>query len=184
MAVLVGSQSFFGGIGTLARASLAGGLPREVLERVTEADWGPDGTLAVVKQGQNKMELEFPLGTKLHEAKSIWSMRVSPKGDRVAFFESRAPGVASTGELVVVDRSFKTTTLAKPLIALGLAWSPPGDEVWFSGARSDGPPAIRAVSLSGRERLVERVPAPLKINDISRNGRVLVTKGLNLGGIT
>ena len=55
--------------------------------------------------------------------------------------------------------------------------------MWFSGARSDGPPAIRAVSLSGRERLVERT-APLKINDISRNGRVLVTKGLNLGGIT
>ena len=89
MAILLGSQSFFGGIGTLARASLAGGLPREVLERVTEADWGPDGTLAVVKQGKNKMELEFPIGTKLHEAKSIWSMRVSPKGDRVAFFESR-----------------------------------------------------------------------------------------------
>ena len=64
MAVLLGPQSFFGGIGTLARASLAGGLPREVLERVTEADWGPDGALAVVKQGENKMELEFPVGTR------------------------------------------------------------------------------------------------------------------------
>ena len=31
---------------------------------------------------------------------------------------------------------------------------------------------------------MERVPAPLKLDDISRNGRVLVTKGLNLGGIT
>ena len=30
-----GTQSFFEGMGTLARASLAGGLPREVLERVT-----------------------------------------------------------------------------------------------------------------------------------------------------
>jgi hypothetical protein len=56
--------------------------------------------------------------------------------------------------------------------------------VWFSGARLDGPPAIRAVSLSGEERLVERVPAPLRIDDISRDGRVLVMKGLNLGGIT
>ena len=44
----------------------------------------------MVKQGENKMELEFPVGTKLHEARSIWSMRVSPKGDRVAFFESAA----------------------------------------------------------------------------------------------
>ena len=97
MAVLLGPQSFFGGIGTLARASLAGGLPREVLERVTEADWGPDGALAVVKRGKNKMELEFPVGTKLHEARSIWSMRVSPKGDRVAFFESSAPGIGGNG---------------------------------------------------------------------------------------
>ncbi len=81
MAVLLGPQSFFGGIGTLARASLAGGLPREVLEGVTEADWGPDGALAVVKRRENRMELEFPVGTKLHEATSIWSMRVSPAGD-------------------------------------------------------------------------------------------------------
>jgi serine/threonine protein kinase len=184
MAVLLGTQSFFGGVGTLARASLAGGLPREVLESVTEADWGPDGALAVVKRRADRMELEFPVGTRLHEARSIWSVRVSPKGDRVAFFESHAPGVGAIGELVVVDRSLNRTTLAKPLIALGIAWSPNGNEVWFGGARSDGPPAIRAVSLSGRERIVERVPAPLMIDDISRDGRVLVTKGLNLGGIT
>jgi hypothetical protein len=184
MAVLLGTQSFFGGFGTLARASLAGGLPRDVLESVTEADWGPDGTLAVVKRRGNRMELEFPVGTKLHEARSIWSMRVSPRGDRVAFFESQAPGIGAMGQVVVVDRSLNRTTLTKGLTALGLAWPPRADEVWFSGARSDGPPAIRAVSLAGRERLLERVPANLMIDDISRDMRVLVTKGLNLGGIT
>jgi eukaryotic-like serine/threonine-protein kinase len=184
MAVLLGRQSFFEGIGTLARASLAGGLPREVMEGVTEADWGPDGTLAVVKRRGNRMELEFPLGTKLHEATSIWSMRVSPTGDKIAFFEAAAPSVGGAGELVVMDRSRRRTPLAKASIALGIAWPPSGNEVWFSGARSDGPPTIRAVSLSGRERLVERVPAPLKVDDISRDGRVLAMKGLNLGGIT
>ena len=183
MAILRGPQSFSGGLGTLAQASLAGGLPREVLERVTEADWSRDGALAVVKQEPGAMVLEFPVGTKLHEARTIWSMRVSPSGDRVAFFESDAPGVAATGTLILVDRSSKSTTLANPLMALGLAWSPRADEVWFTGARSDGPPSIRAVSLSGKERLVERVPAPLKIDDISRDGRVLVTKGMNLGGM-
>ena len=184
MAVLLGTQSFFGGIGTLARASLAGGLPREVLESVTEADWSPDGALAVVRLRETRMELEFPVGTRLHEATSIWSMRVSPKGDRVAFFESQAPNVASIGVVVVVDRSLNKVTLTQPLSGLGLAWSPRGDEVWFSGARSDGPPTIRAVSLSGIERIVARVPAPLKVDDISRDGRVLLTKGMNLGGIT
>src|ERR1700733_2573479 len=34
--------------GTLARAPLAGGSPRELLEDVRWADWGPDGQLAVV----------------------------------------------------------------------------------------------------------------------------------------
>lgn len=185
MAVLLGRQFFFEGLGTLVRTSLAGGLPREVLEGVTEADWGPDGSLAVVKRRENKMELEFPLGTKLHEARSIWSMRVSPTGDKVAFFEAPAPSVGAAGELVVMDRSGKRTTLAKVSVALGIAWPPSGNEVWFSGARSDGPPTIRAVSLSsGRERFVDRVPAPLKIEDISRDGRVLAMKGLNLGGIT
>jgi predicted Ser/Thr protein kinase len=184
MAVLVGRQFFFEGIGTLVRASLAGGLPREVLESVTEADWRPDGTLAVVKRRENRMELEFPVGTKLHEATSIWSMRVSPTGDKVAFFESPAPSVGGAGELVVMDRSGKRTTLAKASIALGIAWPSSGSEVWFSGARFDGPPTIRAVSLSGRERLVERVPSPLRLDDISRDGRVLVMKGLNVGGIT
>ena len=183
MAVLSGRQSFFEGFGTLARASIAGGLPRQVLESVTEADWGPDGTLAVVKRHGNMMELEFPVGTRLHQARSIWSMRVSPRGDRVAFFEADAPSVAAAGELVVMDRARRKTTLAKLSIALGVAWPSSGNEVWFSGARADGPPTIRAVSLSGRERLVERVPAPLKIDDISRDGHVLVTKGLNLGGI-
>jgi Tol biopolymer transport system component len=183
MAILQGPQSFSGGLGTLAHASLAGGLPREVLESVAEADWSRDGALAVVTRRPGAMVLEFPIGTKLHEARTIWSMRVSPNGDRVAFFESDAPGVGTTGMLVVVDRSSKSTTLAKPLMALGLAWSPRGDEVWFTGARSDGPPSIRAVSLSGKERVVERVPSPLRIDDISRDGRVLVMKGVNLGGI-
>jgi eukaryotic-like serine/threonine-protein kinase len=184
MAVLLGRQFFFEGLGTLVRTSLAGGLPREVMEGVTEADWGPDGALAVVKRRENRMELEFPIGTKLHEAGSIWSMRVSPTGNKVAFFEAPAPSVGGAGELVVMDRSGRRTTLAKASPALGIAWPSSGNEVWFSGARSDGPPTIRAVSLSGRERLVERVPAPLRVDDISRDGRVLVMKGLNLGGIT
>jgi hypothetical protein len=111
-------------------------------------------------------------------------MRVSPKGDRVAFFESQGPWPSVTGDLVVMDFSNERRVLASGLVALGLAWQPAGDEVWFTAARSDGAPAIRAVSLFGKERLVARVPAPLMLDDISRDGRVLLTKGLNLGGIT
>jgi dipeptidyl aminopeptidase/acylaminoacyl peptidase len=120
----------------------------------------------------------------VHEASAIWSMRVSPDGARIAFFQSAGPLEAVAGDLVVVDRSSRKTTLAKGLIALGLAWSPDNDEIWFTAARADGAPAIRAVSMSGSERLIDRVPAFLRIDDVSRDRRVLVTKGLRLGGIT
>jgi hypothetical protein len=45
MLVLLGGQLYFMGrnTGTLARAPLVGGMPREVLEGVEYADWGSDG---------------------------------------------------------------------------------------------------------------------------------------------
>src|SRR6185503_11142637 len=50
MAIIL-SRSYWGRVpGTLARVSLAGGAPRELLKQVSMADWGPDGTnLAVVR---------------------------------------------------------------------------------------------------------------------------------------
>ena len=54
MAVLLNSQQLYHSVrrGTLARMPLGGGAPREMLENVQEADWGPDGSLAVVGVGQ------------------------------------------------------------------------------------------------------------------------------------
>ncbi|MGO9268678.1 MAG: protein kinase domain-containing protein [Terriglobia bacterium] len=61
LAVLLDSKAIgtWVSMGTLARAPLAGGAPRDVLERVQWADWGPDGsTLAVVRDfgGKNRLE--------------------------------------------------------------------------------------------------------------------------------
>ena len=52
----------------------------------------------------------------------------------------------------------------------GLAWSPKGDEVWFAEWG-----ALWAVSLTGKRRLVARFPGAVTLNDISRDGRVLLT---------
>ena len=183
MAVLLGMQNMLWGQGTVARASLAGGAPRELVEGAVDADWTPDGALAVVKRRENGTELEFPAGTKAYEAGAIWWMRVSPKGDRVAFFVAPTPWPEVRGDLVVVDRSLKRTTLAKGYTALGLAWAPAGDEVWFTGVQGRGAPAVHAASLAGRTRVIARVPAWLMLQDISRDGRVLLTKGLHLLGM-
>jgi Tol biopolymer transport system component len=72
--------------------------------------------------------------------------------------------------LRVVDLSGKTTTLATCESLHGLAWSPKGDEVWFTEWG-----LIRAVTLGGVERILARVPGPITINDVSPDGRVLVT---------
>jgi Tol biopolymer transport system component len=131
------------------------------------ADRGPDGRdLAVVRQDGVKRRLEYPIGNVLYESDTGISFpRVSPKGDRVAFRD----GVESR-VLRVVDLSGKTTILATGESVHGLAWSPKGDEVWFTEWG-----LIRAVTLGGAQRILTQVPGPITINDVSPDGRVLVT---------
>ena len=55
-------------VGTLARAPLAGGAPRPVLEDVEWADWSPDGnSLAVVRNVGGRDRLEYPIGKVFYE---------------------------------------------------------------------------------------------------------------------
>ena len=164
--------------GILARAPLAGGAPRELLERVHHADWAPGGSdIAVVRRlGPSKFVVEFPIGTPVYESESpIWNVRVSPNGDRIALSGMFGSGRA---DVMVIDRSGARTIPAKGWAWLrGIAWAPEGDEVWFTASRAGTrePPAIWAVSLSGRERLVARTPVELFLHDISADGRVLLT---------
>ena len=57
----------------------------------------------------------------------------------------------------------------------GLAWSPDGKEIWFTGTRFGSNRSLYAVSRNGRERLVNRVPATMTLQDISLQGHVLLT---------
>jgi sugar lactone lactonase YvrE len=69
----------------------------------------------------------------VYESLFLNFMRVSPQGDRVALLEWTEPG---KGDVIVVDRSGKKTTLSRGWVGLfGLAWSPKGDEVWFTATR-------------------------------------------------
>jgi Tol biopolymer transport system component len=161
------------GVGTLARASISGGAPRELLEKVLQADWAPDGkSLAVARRKQGRAVLEFPIGKTLCEVNSPWDIRVSPKSDLVAVIEEGA----GRSSIVVVDNAGKKRTLSTGWNrAHGLAWTPTGDEVWFTGSRSGQARALWAISLSGRERLLARVPGRLTLEDIASDGRVLMT---------
>ena len=165
--------------GTLARMPLVGGAPRQILEYVQWADWSPDGNgLAVVRDVGGRHRLEYPIGKVLYETGGwISHPRISPKGDTVAFIEHPLPG-DSIGSVAVVDLAGKERTISGEQTggAIGLAWSPRGDEVWFTATKIGIDRALYAVDLSRHERLVARVPADLTLQDTWRDGRVLLAR--------
>ena len=164
--------------GTLASVPLVGGTPREIMEDVFEADWSPNGKdLAIIHVVEGQYQLEYPIGTVLYKAPGwIEHIRVSPKGDMVAFIDHPVLTEIS-GSIVVADLTGKTKTLSAGWVsAKGLAWTPAGDEVWFSAGKTRNE-SIQAVTMSGHERLVFQGTGVLVIHDISRDGRVLVASG-------
>jgi len=162
------------GLGTLARIPLAGGTPREVSENVLQADWSRDGKdLAVIRVVNGKHRIEYPIGRVRYEtAHFIRDLRISPNGAEIAFIEPQAGAndislVGATGPPVTLARGWNRG-------ARGLAWSADGKEIWFTGTDTGAPPALHAVNRDGDIRLIQRVTGALVLQDISRNGDVLM----------
>ena len=165
--------------GTLARMPLVGGAPREVLENVQWADWSPDGSqLAIVRDVGGRNRLEYPVGKVLYETGGwISHPRISRHGDMIAFLDHPIQG-DSIGGVSVVDMAGKKRTVTEPYEggAIGLAWSPDGEEIWFTATQLGIDRALYSVSLSGKKRLVARVPADLTLQDALPDGRVLLAR--------
>jgi eukaryotic-like serine/threonine-protein kinase len=120
--------------------------------------------------------LEFPVGKVLYETiYPLDSPRVSPKGDSVAFVEHPFRG-DQRGSLAIVDLKGEKSRLSEDFSTIvTAAWSPRGDEIWFSAAAANEGIALRAVNLSGRQHIVARVPGNQVIEDVSSDGRVLLS---------
>src|SRR6266446_6873406 len=97
--------------GTLASVPLVGGTPREIMEDVFEADWSQTGKdLAIIHLVEGQYQLEYPIGKVLYKAPGwMEHIRVSPKGDMVAFIDHPVLTEIS-GSIVVADLNGKTKT--------------------------------------------------------------------------
>jgi len=173
-----------GGNKVLARMPIGGGAPREVLEQVQSADWGPDGdSLAVVHTVDGRDRIEFPIGRTLYEAQGWLSdLAVSPNGDRVAFAEHPV-AIDSRGDVAMIDLHGKRTVLSAGWEDIfGVHWTRGSNEVWFSASGGGGKTAgtdhaIFAATVDGNVRTVMSAPGSLDVEDIAPDGRVLVAHG-------
>jgi len=162
--------------GTLARSPLVGGSSREILNGVSTADWSPDGKdLAIIRRVNDHDRIEYPIGKVLIETAGYFShIRVSPKGDHIAFLDHPFYG-DNRGTAAVIDLQGKKTTLCEEMAAIeGLAWNPSGGEVWYTGSIHGEKFSLWATNLSGKSRRILQAPSDLTVHDVAPDGRVLL----------
>jgi eukaryotic-like serine/threonine-protein kinase len=163
--------------GMLARMPLAGGSPREVLEDVRSADWDARGELAVVHHVEGRDRIEYPIGNPIYQNDGGWisHLRISPRGDKLAFLNHPAPW-DDRGSVYSIDLRGRVTVLTAEFISEdGLAWSPDGKEVWFTGSQKGNNRNLFAVSLSGKVRQILDLPEGMTLQDVAPDGRALVS---------
>jgi len=182
MAVKLHPNTFgaFARPGTLATLPLTGGAPRELLNDVEAADFSTDGSqLAVVQRVNGQFSLQYPVGKVLFTS-PLWIShpRISPNGTRVAFLNH--PFGGDEGSVMVAEKSGTVRELSSGWLTLqGLAWSPDGKELWFSGTRVGLNRALYAVTLEGKERVVLRVPGQVTLRELSPSGQALISEAFD-----
>jgi eukaryotic-like serine/threonine-protein kinase len=164
--------------GTLARAPLGGGAPRELLRNIGGADWSPDGQqLAITRflPAERRWRLEYPIGTVILETDTwIERPRLSRDGSKILLLEHTTSG-NDRGTVVVVSLKGEKTVLT-PLYPsiVGNAWSPSGDEAWFTASLGGIRYDMMAVRPGGPVRQIAPAPASVIVEDVRPDGRTLL----------
>jgi hypothetical protein len=167
--------------GTLARVGPSGTAVQALLENVVAADWSRDAKeLAVVRDIGGEYSVEFPIGRLLHKTRErISSLRLSPDGQRFALFEGSSVSVLELNG-------------ARRVLATGwaygsqVAWSPDGEEVWFSGSTlvpTSTMTKLFAVTLDRKVRALDNSLGGVGLLDVSPAGHVLLRAGSGSKGM-
>jgi serine/threonine protein kinase len=181
LAILVDSEIIGGDPyarqGFVARASIHGGSPHKELKLVRYADFAPDRSVAVIRQRPGFYQgdfIEWPEGNEIVPAsrdRVVFSnLRISPLGKHLAYFIcGDKPGCA----VRIADKTGKTLAESRRYGSWGLAWSSSGNEVWYSVREGGGVQSVFAMDMTGRERLLFRVPGAFILHDVSKDGLIL-----------
>ena len=186
LAILINRRAGVGWIsrGTLATMPIAGGAAREVLENVQDADWDRGGkNLAIVHWTGKRCNLEFPIGTVIYGVTGghwLSDVRVSPRGDSLAFLEHPLEG-DDAGFVELVDLDGHKKIVSRFWFSVrGVAWDPSGDSLWFSASDAQGdhapPRAVYRLSLSGGLQRVVSESGNLTLHDLSRERGLLLSR--------
>ena len=172
------SDNSFTHTGTLAQLSVGADAPRDLLDNVEGADWTPDSNaLAVIHVVGGQTRLEYPIGKVLYQTPGwISHVRFSPKGDHLAFIDHNLLG-DDGGVISVIDLNGKKRDLTERWAsAFGLAWSPSGDEIWFTATATGFSRSLRGVSPAGKLREILGAPGTLTLHDVGPGGRALISR--------
>jgi Tol biopolymer transport system component len=169
-------------VGTLARAPLGGGSPRELDRNVEDADWDSDGRNLVLVRSDGGLGgnswIEYPASNRLYQtAGSIRSPRMSRDGRHLAFLEDGAAAAEGGRVMLLNVKTGETRPLTESWrSARGLAWSHDGREIWFTAGKAFASRTLQGVTVAGTQRTVLAVPGPLTLWDIAPDGRVLLSR--------
>jgi eukaryotic-like serine/threonine-protein kinase len=121
--------------------------------------------------------LEYPQGKDIYTAKgAMYNVRLSPDGAYAALAEQEVAGGGAQW-LTIVDRTGVVvcqSTKRGANATDGFAWTPDGREVWFTATDVPHRTLVYAISIDGRERVVQRAMGSVRILDIAPDGRALL----------
>jgi len=174
--------------GVLSRVRMNGVAPSPVERNIMSADWSPDGRLAIVRATEGVNQLEFPPGTVIHRTPGwISSVRVSPRGDHIAFIEHPVRH-DNRGTVKLADTGGTVRSLSDEWAdAGGMAWHHSLDEIWITASPDNTPKSLWAITPARKPRRLAQIAGVLTLRDITPDGRALVSRDtarLEMAGLT
>ena len=162
--------------GELDRLPVAGGGPRPIADNVQDATWAPDGNIAACRYVGQRYLLEYPLGKIRFETSGFCrAPRISPRSGQIAFLFHPSFG-DDGGSVAVLDEKGQMRELTPRYNRInGLAWSPSGDELWYTAISQLGTGGtLFAVNSKRQVRRVLTTPEQIALFDVAPNSSALL----------